>query len=385
MEWIDTHAHLPHIAERGVSVEPFLDGTEIAVIDIGTLPDDLEPRLAMKNGRNGRIAFTAGLYPALSAEPQSDIDRAFKQFRETVLRHRSEICGIGEFGLDFYCEGYGSPEKQRALAQKQIELAAELGLPVVIHSRNADEEIIRLFSDYAPVRGVIHCFSSGPETAEKLLEEADALFDAGDFVGAGEKYLDSAAEYAADWRPWFGVVKVQTKDFTDFSEIYDCQNAYDRALRRMGEKERAALAEKYVPSMERIVSESEEKADALEQEDAAIREAKLPAAHAEFKALGVRLIVFAALFAVFAVVCGVTATLIGRVRSALILIPPIACGVIAVACLFIAAVYLKKFLAARSAYRAAQLPLTSPAGRECAKLREYAELVQSVIDDFQKA
>ena len=71
--------------------------------------------------------------------------------------------------------------------------------------------------------------------------------------------------------------------------------------------------------------------------------------------------------------------------SALILIPPIACGVIAVACLFIAAVYLKKFLAARSVYRAAQLPLTSPAGRECAKLREYAELVQSVIDDFQKA
>ena len=46
---------------------------------------------------------------------------------------------------------------------------------------------------------------------------------------------------------------------------------------------------------------------------------------------------------------------------------------------------MKKFLAARSAYRAAQLPLTSPAGRECAKLREYAELVQSVIDDFQKA
>ena len=222
-------------------------------------------------------------------------------------------------------------------------------------------------------------------TAEKLLEEADSLFEAGDLIGAGEKYLDSAAEYAADWRPWFGVVRVQTKDFTDFSEIYDCQNAYDRALRRMGEKERASLAEKYVPSMERIVSQSEEKADALEQEDAAIREAKLPAARTEFKALGVRLIVFAALFAVFTVVCAVTATLIGRVRSALILIPPIACGVIAVACLFIAAVYLKKFLAARSAYRAAQLPLTSPAGRECAKLREYAELVQSVIDDFQKA
>ena len=156
MEWIDTHAHLPHIAGRGVSVDPFLDGTDVAVIDIGTLPDDLEPRLAMKNGRKGRIAFTAGLYPALSAEPQSGIDSAFERFCDTVRRHRSEICGIGEFGLDFHCEGYGSPEKQRALAQKQIELAAELGLPVVIHSRSADEAIIRLFADYAPVHGVIH-------------------------------------------------------------------------------------------------------------------------------------------------------------------------------------------------------------------------------------
>ena len=175
MEWIDTHAHLPHIAERGVSVEPFLDGTEIAVIDIGTLPDDLEPRLAMKNGRKGRIAFTAGLYPA------------------TVLRHRSEICGIGEFGLDFYCEGYGSPEKQTALARKQIELAAELGLPVVIHSRNADEEIIRLFSDYAPVRGVIHCFSSGPETAEKLLDYGFFLSFCGNLTYKNSRAIQEAA------------------------------------------------------------------------------------------------------------------------------------------------------------------------------------------------
>ena len=55
--------------------------------------------------------------------------------------------------------------------------------------------------------------------AEKLLDEADALFEAGDLVGAGEKYLDSAAEYGADWRPWFGVVRVQTKDLTDCHEI----------------------------------------------------------------------------------------------------------------------------------------------------------------------
>lgn len=65
----------------------------------------------------------------------------------------------------------------------------------------------------------------------------------------GEKYLDSAALYGANWRPWFGVVRVQTKDFTDFAGIYDCENAYERAFKRMPKAEREALAEKYVPSL----------------------------------------------------------------------------------------------------------------------------------------
>ncbi len=168
MEWIDTHAHLSHIADRETDISPFLNDSRYGVIDIGTRPGDLEARLAVRHP-NPNIAFTAGLYPELSAEPQAEIDRCFDRFRETVTARRSEICGIGEFGLDFHYN-YGTPEKQAALARRQIELAAELRLPIIIHTREADEAIIGLFADYAPVRGVIHCFSSGPRTAEKLLE-----------------------------------------------------------------------------------------------------------------------------------------------------------------------------------------------------------------------
>lgn len=71
--------------------------------------------------------------------------------------------------------------------------------------------------------------------SEKVFGEGEALFAAGDYDGAGEKYLDSAALYGANWRPWFGVVRVQTKDFTDFAGIYDCENAYERAFKRMAE------------------------------------------------------------------------------------------------------------------------------------------------------
>lgn len=168
MEWIDTHAHLSHIADRETDISPFLNDSRYGIIDIGTRPGDLATRLSVKH-LNPNIAFTAGLYPELSAEPQAEIDRCFDRFKETVSAERHKICGIGEFGLDFHYN-YGTPEKQEALARRQIELAAELELPVIIHTREADEAVIRLFADYAPVRGVIHCFSSGPDVAEKLLE-----------------------------------------------------------------------------------------------------------------------------------------------------------------------------------------------------------------------
>lgn len=222
-------------------------------------------------------------------------------------------------------------------------------------------------------------------TAEKLLEEADSLFEAGDLIGAGEKYLDSAAEYAADWRPWFGVVRVQTKDFTDFSEIYDCQNAYDRALRRMSGQERKSIAERYVPSMERIVSESAAQAEALEKQDDAERAAARGAVRAEYKARTRNFVIFVALFALFAIAGGVLASFISSVRGMQILIPAVICIAAAVVLLFCTAWSLRKFIYAGSAQATNGRAGTTQAGRECAKLREYAELVQSVIDDFQKA
>lgn len=218
--------------------------------------------------------------------------------------------------------------------------------------------------------------------AEKLLEEADALFEAGDLDGAGEKYLDSASEYGADWRPWFGVVRVQTKDFTDFSEIYDCEKAYDRAFRRMSKEERAALAEKYVPSMERIVQETAQESEKLFEKDKAEREASRGGLEKEYKTRLKTAIVFAALFVIFAVACGVLASFISAVPGMQILVPSIVCGVAALILLFIAAAALKKFVSSYRALSANAREGTTEAGKKASELSSYAELVRSVIDDF---
>lgn len=170
---------------------PFLDDEKYAIIDIGTRPDDIETRLSLPR-RNRNIAFSAGLYPELSDQPQAEIDRCFEQFRKTVHARRREICAIGEFGLDFHYR-FGTEEKQIALARRQIELAQELDLPLIIHTREADEAIIALFADYTPIKGVIHCFSSGTQTAEKLLEYGFYLSFCGNLTYKNAKAIQEAA------------------------------------------------------------------------------------------------------------------------------------------------------------------------------------------------
>lgn len=168
MLWIDTHAHLPHIQQRGVEIDEFVNGHQYALIDIGTRPGDLKSRLKLK-GQNRNLAFSAGLYPDLAQLPQKELEVIWEEFEKDVKSHLESLCAIGEFGFDFHHQ-CGTASQQRALAQRQIQLAQQLDLPIIIHTRNADKETLALLRDFAPVKGVIHCCSSPPETTKHFLE-----------------------------------------------------------------------------------------------------------------------------------------------------------------------------------------------------------------------
>ena len=88
----------------------------------------------------------------------------------TALSRRPKVLAIGEIGLDYFYDN--SPrEAQRAVFERQLQLAEELNLPVIIHSRDACEDTMRLVRRYAGrVRGVFHCFSYGLETAKELIK-----------------------------------------------------------------------------------------------------------------------------------------------------------------------------------------------------------------------
>ncbi len=220
--------------------------------------------------------------------------------------------------------------------------------------------------------------------AQAMYEEAEKLFAEGDLDGAGEKYLDSAALYGADWRSWFGVVKVQTKDFTEFSGIYDCEQAYDKAFRRMEAEDRAQLAEKYVPKLEAKAAECAAASERLNREDESRREAARQTVQRAFRVARNKFVLFAVLFAVFAAAALALAPFVRSVPNASILIPCIVCAVAALALLVVAAAFLRIFVYTNGERVRNLRAGTTSAGAQARVQAETEELIRSIIDDLKK-
>ena len=117
------------------------------------------------------------IYAAVGVHP-SDIECLEKdpagldQIRAMACEE-NKVVAIGEIGLDFYWEkDEAVRERQRYWYLKQLELARELDLPVIIHSRDANEETFNIMKEAASLgtRGVIHCYSGSPEMAKQYVK-----------------------------------------------------------------------------------------------------------------------------------------------------------------------------------------------------------------------
>lgn len=222
------------------------------------------------------------------------------------------------------------------------------------------------------------------EDAVKLYEEGEALFAAGDLDGAGEKFLDSAARYGANWRPWFGVVRVQTKDFTDFAGIYDCENAYERAFKRMPKEERRLLAEKYVPAMAERADVCGKERERFAAEDVKEREESREGIVRAYAGACKTLIAAAIVFAAFLIAGCVLAPFVNTVPDVRYLVPCIICFALAIAAAAFLAVALRRFFPAHAARSRNRRAGTTQAGAKARVYAEEEELIRSIIEDFTK-
>ncbi len=161
---IDSHAHLDSSqfdADREHVVRRALEAN-VKIISIAT--DITSSLKTLEIARKYELRCTVGIHPH-QAEQFSE-EETLEQLRK--LCAEPEVVAIGEIGLDYFKE-YAPRESQLKALRAQLALAHELGKPVVIHLRDATEDLLQILKEHRGVRGVIHSFTEDWGLAQELL------------------------------------------------------------------------------------------------------------------------------------------------------------------------------------------------------------------------
>jgi TatD DNase family protein len=165
---IDSHAHLEmkeFDADRDEVIKRAGDEGVDFVVTVGT-----NLKLSLKAvdlaEKNENIYATVGVHPHDVAHTD---ESTWGSLKELVNTNREIIVAYGEIGLDFF-RNISPEEKQIEAFARQLELARELNLPVVIHDREAHEQTLKIVKSSGVRRGVFHCFSGDYEMAGKCID-----------------------------------------------------------------------------------------------------------------------------------------------------------------------------------------------------------------------
>lgn len=107
-----------------------------------------------------------GIHPENANEFKEDTADEIKEY----IKNNDKILAIGEIGLDYYWEENPPKEVQKEIFRKQMRLAEELNLPVVIHDRDAHQDTLEIIKEFPNVIGVVHCFSGSVEFAKECIK-----------------------------------------------------------------------------------------------------------------------------------------------------------------------------------------------------------------------
>lgn len=166
---IDSHAHLDDEKfdkDRDEVIKSFKENNLELVINVGA---DLESskKAVQLSKEYDSIYAAVGVHPHDASEIDSNTLEILRE-----LSKEEKVVAIGEIGLDYYYDN--SPrDLQKEWFRKQIKLAKELDLPIVVHSRDASQDVFDIISEESEegkLRGVIHCFSESVEMAYEYIK-----------------------------------------------------------------------------------------------------------------------------------------------------------------------------------------------------------------------
>ena len=167
MPLFDTHAHYNDDA-FDQDREELLDALPAAGVGAVVIPgvDAASSRSALALAETRPWLFAAaGIHPEDCAGCTA---ADFSAIRD--LCREKKVVAIGEIGLDYYWAENPPKEFQQMVFRRQLELALELALPVIVHDREAHGDSLEIVKEFPGVRGVFHCFSGSPEMAEALIK-----------------------------------------------------------------------------------------------------------------------------------------------------------------------------------------------------------------------
>jgi len=166
MNLIDAHCHLTY--EQFADIEAVLQRSrEAGISGWITIGTDVEESIKAVEltGRFENMFATVAIHPH---EAKSTDSQAITKLKE--LARNKKVVAIGETGLDYHYE-FSARQQQHDSFLRHLEMAAELDLPVVIHSREAFDDTLKILESADAKRVVFHCFSGSVEQAKIVLEK----------------------------------------------------------------------------------------------------------------------------------------------------------------------------------------------------------------------
>lgn len=189
---VDSHAHLD-MQEFNPDRQQVIERARRSGIHRILCPLDLSSEESLRIGfelsqKNPDILLAAGIHPHQASQLKTcHLDNLKKLAKE------NKILAVGEIGLDFHYN-FSSRDKQLEAFKLQLELAAELGLPAIIHSREAEKELLELIPDpgFSP-GGILHCFTESYETARKMIDRGFLISFSGILTYPGAEQIRETA------------------------------------------------------------------------------------------------------------------------------------------------------------------------------------------------
>lgn len=175
--WIDSHCHLNHdrIKEAGAASEIIARAKEAGVEGMLTIccriRSEFDEVLDIAQAHDN-VWMSIGTHPHDAADDGEKTVTADEMI--PLINSYDKIIGVGEAGLDYYYDNSPREDQQQSF-RKQIHVAKETGLPLIIHTRDAEEDTINILRDEGACDGktkvLMHCFSSNKTLAQQSIDE----------------------------------------------------------------------------------------------------------------------------------------------------------------------------------------------------------------------